>query len=52
MTLASAEKLEQTGSAEKERMVSVLQCEQLAKTPQLLLLKETRQNHRSKLRGR
>ena len=34
MAQASEEKLEQTGSAEKERMVSVPQREQLASTPE------------------
>ena len=40
MVQASAEKLEHTGPAEKERVVSVLQREQLARTPQPPLTKE------------
>ena len=39
MAQASAEKLEQTGPAEKERVVSVPQREQLASTPEPLLPK-------------
>ena len=34
MAQASAEKLEHTGSAKKERVASVLQKEQLASTPE------------------
>ena len=39
MAQASAEKLEHTGPAEKERVASVPQREQLAKTPEPLLPK-------------
>ena len=39
MAQASAEKLEQTGPAEKERVASVPQREQLARTPEPPLLK-------------
>ena len=43
MEQALAEKTEHTGHAEKERVASVPQREQLAKTPELLLpkIKET-----------
>ena len=40
MAQASAKKLEHTGSAEKERVASVPQREQLASTPEPLLPKE------------
>ena len=39
MVHASAEKLEHTGPAEKERVASMLQREQLASTPKMSLLK-------------
>ena len=39
MAQASAEKLEQTGPAEKERVASVPQREQLASTPEPLFSK-------------
>ena len=42
MAQASAEKLEQTGPAEKERVASVPQREQLARTPELPLPKGKR----------
>ena len=45
MVQASAEKLEHTGSAEKERVASVPQREQLARTPELPLPKEKEQSH-------
>ena len=41
MVQASAKKLEQTGLAEKEKMVSVPQSKQLARTPELPLPKRT-----------
>ena len=42
MAQALVEKLEQTGPAEKERVASVPQREQLARTPEPLLPKRTR----------
>ena len=39
MAQASAEKLEHTGPAKKERVASVIQREQLASTPERPLLK-------------
>ena len=48
MTQASAEKLEHTGPAEKERVTSVLQREQLASTRSRLCQKEKEQSRQSK----
>ena len=48
MAQASAEKLERTGPAEKERVASVPQREQLARTLQPLLPKEKEQSRQSK----
>ena len=48
MAQASAEKLEHTGPAEKERMASVPQREQLARTPEPPLTKEKEQSRLSR----
>ena len=48
MAQASAEKLEHTGPAEKERVASVPQREQLARTPEPPLPKEKEQSRLSK----
>ena len=48
MAQASVEKLEHTGPAEKERVVSVPQGEQLASTPELPLPKKKEQSHQSR----
>ena len=48
MAQASAEKLEHTGSAEKERVVSVPQREQLASTPEPPSPKGKKLSHLSK----
>ena len=47
MVKASAEKLKQTGPAEKERVALVPQREQLARTPELLLPKSKEQSRLS-----
>ena len=49
MVQASAEKLEHTGPAEKERVASVPQREQLARTPDLPLPKGKKQSHLSRV---
>ena len=48
MAQASAEKLEHTGPAEKERVASVPQRDQLARTPEPPLPKEKEQSRQSK----
>ena len=52
MAQASAEKLEHTGPAEKERVASVPQREQLASTPEQPLPKEKEQSRLSKAADR
>ena len=52
MAQASAEKLEQTGPAEKERVASVPQREQLARTPEPPLPKEKEQSRLSRVPDR
>ena len=48
MAQASAEKLEHTRPAEKERVASVPQSKQLASTPEPACQKEKKQSHQSK----
>ena len=48
MALASADKLEYTGPAEKERVASVPQREQLGGTQSRLCRKEKEQSHQSR----
>ena len=49
MTQASAEKLEQTGPADKKRVASVQQSERLARTSKPPLPKKKEQSHQSTL---